>query len=142
MKTKTKKIKIFYLFLATLFISFINITSFKFFKSFNLLSNNNIILITNEGIIKYDPSTQNQTLVLPFSKTNIIDSIDNEKLIGFAQLPLDEGDYIFCRLNNYIYIFNENLNIYYNNFTISEIQDYYCILKPYKTLNEDIYSYY
>ena len=139
MKTKIKNEKILCLFLTIIIISFINITSFKFFKSFNLFSDN-IVLITNEGIIKYEPSSQNQTIVLPFSEniSNIIDSKEDERFIDFAQFPLDEGGYVFCRINNYIHIFDQNLEMYYNNFIIGEIQDLYCILKPYKNLNGDI----
>ena len=85
-------------------------------------------------------SPQHKIKRLSFSEniSNIINSIDDEKLIEFAQIPLDDGGYVFCRLNNYIFIFDENLDIYYGNFSISEIEDYNCILKPYKNLNGDI----
>ena len=43
-----------YLFFIIFFLLIIQSHSFKFLKSFNLLSNN-ILLITDEGIIKYDP---------------------------------------------------------------------------------------
>ena len=65
----TKKIKIgnnysnIYLFFISIYILFININSIQYFKSFNLSSNDNLVLIIDEGIKKYDPSTQNETLV-------------------------------------------------------------------------------
>ena len=124
------------LFFIIYFILFINITSFQFFKPFNLLSSNYIALITNEGIIKYDPSTKNETLVQSLSIS--IGSSNDEQLIAFIQFPLDEGGYIFCRFNDYIYIFDKNLETYYQYFEVVEIKNCYCILKPYTNANGDI----
>ena len=140
MKARIKDIKICsnsYLFLIIICISFINIISFNYFKVYNLLSNDYLVLITNEGIIKYEPSTQTQTLLVE-SLSNIITTSEDEKLISFTQFSLDEGGYVFCRISEYIYVFDKNLDTYYNNFEISEIQNCYCILKPYTNSNSDI----
>ena len=116
-------------------ISFININSIQYFKSFNLLSNDNLVLITDEGIKKYDPLTQNETLV---QSNDIIQSQNDLKYVAFVQFPLGDGGYIICRLNNFIYLFDKTLDTYYQTFLISDIKNYYCILKPYKALNGDL----
>ena len=123
------------IFFLIIYLSFININSIQFFKSFNLLSNNNLVLITDEGIKKYDPSTQTEALV---QSSDIIKSSSNLNLIAFTQFPLDEGGYVFCRLNKYIYVFDKTLDINYQSFIVSDIESYYCTLKPYKAVNGDI----
>ena len=140
MKVKIIKESIFsklFLCLTIICLLFTKIISFKFFKAFNLLSNDYLVLITNEGIIKYDPATQNQILLVE-SSDNIIIETKDEKLISFAQFPSDEGGYVFCRLNKKIYIFDKDLNTYYQYFEVSSIENVYCILKPYKKANGDI----
>ena len=118
--------KIFFIIIHLLIIY---IKSFKYFKAFNLLSNN-IIFITDAGIIKYDPESNSQTMI---QETNIITSQSEQDYIQFAQSPLDEGGYVFCRLKNYIFIFDETLNINYTSFNVDYIINSYCVLVPYKT---------
>ena len=118
--------KIFFIIIHLLIIY---IKSFKYFKAFNLLSNN-IIFITDAGIIKYDPESNTQTMI---QETNIITSQSEQDYIQFAQSPLDEGGYVFCRLKNYIFIFDETLNINYTSFNVDYIINSYCVLVPYKT---------
>ena len=118
-----------YFFLTLFFLLIIHTESFTYFKAFNLLSEN-ILLITDEGIIKYDSSTRNQTLV---QSSDLISSINDLEKISFVQSPSDEGGYIFCRLKSYIYIFDENLNNNNKNFEVSQISDYPCSLNYYKT---------
>ena len=108
-----------YIYFSLIIILFININSIEHFKSFNLLSNDNIVLISNEGIKKYDPSTQSEILI---QSTNSISSNDDLKYVAFTQFPLDDGGYIICRLNDYIYVFDETLETYYGNFQIANIQ--------------------
>ena len=97
------------IFFFIIIISFINIHSIQYFKSFNLLSNDNLVLITDEGIIKYDPSKQNETLV---QSSNNIQSNGDIKLVEFTQFPLEDGGYVICRLKDYIYIFDKTLDTY------------------------------
>ena len=44
-----------------------------------------------------------------------MNTIEDEKLISFAQFPLDEGGFVFCRISK----FDKNLDTY--NLEISEI---------------------
>ena len=78
------------------------------------MSNDFFVLITNEGIIKYEPSTQNEILLVE-SLSNTMTTIEDAKLISFAQFPLDEGGFVFCRISK----FDKNLDTY--NLEISEI---------------------
>ena len=118
-----------YFFLTLFFLLIIHTESFTYFKAFNLLSEN-ILLITDEGIIKYDPLTKNQTLV---QSSNLITSINDLDAISFVQSPSDDGGYIFCRLKTYIFIFDENLNNNNQNFDVSQISNLPCSLNSYKT---------
>ena len=88
------------LFLA-IFISLKNeVKSFQFLKTFNTLSNE-VIILCEDGIIKYDTKTETQTLIEPY---NILKGIGNIKFVSISQFPLEEGGYILCRIQNYISI--------------------------------------
>ena len=80
--------------------------SFKYYKAFTLLSKN-ILIISDEGIIKYNPSTKQQAMI---QSSNLISSRDDLNFISFTQSPSDEGGYIFCRFRNYIYILDDEQN--------------------------------
>ena len=115
-------------------ISFTNINSInEYFKAFNLLSNNNILFITDNAIKIYNISTQTETLVI---ETDYSMTTDNLAKVSIAQFPLDKGGYIVCRLNTDLYIFNKDI-IHIRNVEISEIANVECIMKPYKTLNDE-----
>ena len=102
---------------------------FKYFKAFTLLSNN-IVLITDKGIIKYNPQTGiSQTIV---ELTFVIDQETEQEFFSFAQSPEEDGGTVFCRIKNYIYVFDES--DYIGSFCI-EPNDIYCVLNPYKTSN-------
>ena len=120
-----------YLFFIIFFLLIIQSHSFKFLKSFNLLSNN-ILLITDEGIIKYEPSTNNQTLV---QSSDLISSEKDLEYISFLQFPSYEGGDILCRLKNHIFIFDENLNNNNITFQISELLESPCVMNSYKTID-------
>ena len=117
------------LFLTIIYGLIISSKSFIYFKAFNLLSNN-ILFISDEGVIKYVPETNNKTVVHPF---NLITTETELDYISFAQLPLDEGGYVFCRIKEYIYIYDEDLNNFFGNIIINDISNIYCSLVPYKT---------
>ena len=109
----------------------ITIKAFKYFKAFNLLSND-LIFITDEGIIKYNIESNEQKLIESFS---IIQKGMDLEYISFAQFSLNEGGYILCRIKDYIYIFSKNADILYGSFIISEIKEKYIELIPYQTLD-------
>ena len=96
----------FYYFIIYLLI--IQIESFQFYKAFILLSND-ILLFTDEGIIK-----------------------NNLKYISFTKFTEGEGGYIICRLKNTIFVFNNNLDYKYGNFEINESENFYWDIKSYK----------
>ena len=131
-KAKEQKIKVnICLFLTIIYGLIISSKSIKYFKGFNLLSNN-ILFISDEGIIKYVPENDTKILVHPF---NLITSETDLDYISFAQFPLDEGGHVFCRIKEYIYIYDEDLNNYFGNISIDDISNKYCSLVPYKTKN-------
>ena len=125
---KNEEIKI-YVFFILIFLLITPSQTFKYYKSFTLLSKK-ILLITNEGIIKYDPLTKEKDII---QSSNLITSSDDLELISFVQSPSDEGGYIFCRLKNKIFIFDENLINYSINFEVNEISNFYTVINPYKT---------
>ena len=104
--------------------------SFKYFKAYTLLSNK-ILLITNDGIIEYDPQSATSKTIM---ESNLITLDTDQNYISFAQSPSEEGGYVFCRLKEYIYIFDESLDTCYGSFLI-ETSNIYCILNPYRTLD-------
>jgi hypothetical protein len=134
-----KKIKIIYdcpkiyFFYVAIFLLITYIRTFSNFKPFNLLSNY-VVLITDEGILKYNPSSNTHQNVVP---SNAISSQNDQNYISFAQFNLDDGGYVICRLNQYIYILDKDLNSHMY-FEISEIKDSYCVINPYKTIQGDI----
>ena len=117
----------------TIFLLIANIRTFSNFKPFNLLSGYSV-LITDEGIIKYNPSINYHQKVV---SSYVISSQNDQNYISFAQFSLIDGGYVICRLNQYIYILDKDLNSHVY-FEISEIKDSYCVINPYKTIQGDI----
>ena len=128
-----------YLYYIILFL-FINvIKSFTYFQAFSLFKD--IILITDEGIFKYDPSTGNNLLI---QSTNVIASQLDLDYVSFAQFPIDDGGYVLIRLKKYVYVFNEALSSYIGHIEVGNIDNFYSVIKTYKTLegkNTIIISY-
>ena len=107
----------------------IQVISFRYFKAFNILSND-ILLISDEGIIKYNIELDIKYLIVPLSMEN--PSITME-YITVNQFSSDDGGYIICRINEYIYILSEDASISYGNITVSDIHKQYIDLIPYIT---------
>ena len=102
----------------TIFLSLkIPVISFKNFKAFNILSND-LLLISDEGIIKYNTETDEQNIIV--SSELVTDS--NIQYITFAQFPSNEGGYIICRINELIYVLSEDASISYGKITLEEIR--------------------
>ena len=120
-----------YLYYTIIYLLIIHINSFQNFKAFTLLSND-IVLITDAGIIKYNPSTYTQTVI---NQNNIISSQNDQDYISFIQFPENEGGYAICRLKNTIFVYNNNLDNLFGSFEISEIENFYCDMKSYKTID-------
>ena len=120
------------MFIIISFLLFYYSFSVKHFKAFNLLSNNNIILISNEGIEKYDPDSKERFKLV--TDNNLISSGNEINLISFAQFPLEEDGYIFCRVKNKIYLLGNDL---FNNgpFLMDELTDKKnALIIPYKNI--------
>jgi hypothetical protein len=115
-------------FFITISSLIVPLKSFKYFKAYNLLSSNYILFITNEGILKYD-SQLNQFITI--ENTNLIAENGDIYYISFAQSPLDQGGYIYCRLKNFIFIYDESFNSY-GSFEIGQ-EINHCALNPYRT---------
>lgn len=92
-----------------------SITPFQQFEAYNLLTND-IIIISDEGIIKYDLQFGAQNLIIPNNFTFYFERI------SFAQFPLDEGGYIICRIHNIVYLLSEDTSTIYGNITISDFE--------------------
>ena len=122
------------LYYAIIYTLIINIKSFQNFKAYNLISND-IVLITDQGIIRSNTSSGTQTSIL---ESNIISSQNDQDYISFTQFPENEGGYAICRLKNTIYVFSDNLDNFCGSFEISEIENFYCDIKSYKTLEGEI----
>ena len=124
-------------FIIYLFI--IGLNCFRYFKIYPLLSNK-FILITDEGIIKYDSQLDTTRTLLELN--DIINSNSNEEFLSFTKSTSEEGGFFFCRINNNIYVFDES-DTYIGNFMI-EPTNVYCVLNPYRTadgINTIIVSY-
>ena len=87
--------------LITIYSLIIPLHSFLYFKAYNLISSDKIILITDEGIIAYDSQLDEFTDILTSS---LIGGKDNLKSISFAQSPSENGGYFYCRLKKNIYL--------------------------------------
>ena len=74
--------------------------SIRYLKVFNLISED-IILITDENIIKYNVDSKDKYIILSFNYTINQNNID---LINFAQYPSNNEGYFLCRIQQYIYI--------------------------------------
>ena len=108
----------------------IPLQSFQYFKAYNLLSSDKIILITDEGIFAYDSQLNTNTPLL--EESSLITTETDIKFIFFAQSSLDDGGLIFCRIKNYVYIYDESFTSH-GNFQI-DIEDI-CVLNPYRNKN-------
>ena len=130
------KTSIFHLIFLSLIIV---MKSFIAFKPFSL-SNNNILLVTEEGIYRFNIDSQNKYLINSFDNNFIFLNIENADINKFSD---DEGGYIFCKINIYIYIISKNADtlidiLILNDSTSSKTQvsiipyifdkNYYCIL--------------
>ena len=117
-------------FTIILFTLNVPIASFKYFKAFNILSND-ILLVTDIGIIKYNVESNSQYLIASYN--NIINSDGTLEFITVSQFSSDDGGYIVCRINEYIYILSKDASFSFGNIILSEINQQYLELIPYIT---------
>ena len=117
------------LFFMIFFLLEVPVISFKYFKAFNILSTD-VLLISDEGIIKYNIEMDIKYLIVPFDMENPSITIE---YITVSQFTSDDGGYIICRINEYIYLLSEDASISYGNITVSDIHQQYIDLIPYIT---------
>lgn len=86
---------------------------------------NDILLFTDEGIIKNSLSNLSTTTILSYIK----ETQDNLKYFSFTKFTKGEGGYIIFRLKNTIFVFNNNLDYKYGNFEINEFENCYWDIK-------------
>ena len=121
-----------YILFFIIFISLqIPIKCYQFFKAFNTLTND-IIILCEDGIIKYDPESETQKLIESY---NIIKGIGNVEFLSISQFPLNNGGYILCRIQNYIYLLSQDANESYGFVYVPNIYNTYAELRYY--INEE-----
>ncbi|MBR3674476.1 MAG: hypothetical protein IKN65_09455, partial [Clostridia bacterium] len=113
--------------LITFYSLIIPLHSFLYFKAYNLISSDKIILITNEGIYAFDSQSNELTELL---QSSLIGGEEDLKSISFAQSPLENGGFFYCRLKKNIYIYDESFTSF-GSFNIDA--EGFCVLNPYKT---------
>ena len=105
----------------------------KYFKAYNLEESEDILIISDEGIIKYNIDSEYKEIITLLNFT-IEDS--TLEFIDFAQYTSYEGGYIFCRVDKYLFIIDNSL-VYIE--TINEIEEKYISITPYKSKNNNYY---
>ena len=128
----TKKL---YFFLFMFFALISTIKSIIYLNAFNLISDD-ILLITDDGIIIYNTNSKNQNLIKSFNYT--VDS-NLKSLMNFAQYPSTEEGYIFCRVDTHFYIISNIDNSLIEAMTIDEIKDIMISITPYKSKDNQFY---
>ena len=102
---------------ALILLSLIRIiSSFISFKEFNLL-NNNVLLVTEDGIYRFNLDSQNIFLIKSFENDLQLDMIENADI---NKLPDKDGGYIFCKVFINIYIISKDADKLINNITIDD----------------------
>ena len=125
-----------YFFLHIYFIVLIpTIKTIIYLSAFNLISDD-ILLITDDGIIIYNTNSKNQNLIKSFNYT--VDS-NLKSLMNFAQYPSTEEGYIFCRVDTHFYIISNIDNSLIEAMTIDEIKDIMISITPYKSKDNQFY---
>ena len=131
-----------------LFLYLINMMkSFITFKEFNLL-NDNFLLVTDEGIYRFNSNFQDKLLINSFDNNVESDMIEYAEINKFSD---GEGGFIFCKVFKNIYIISKNADNLIGILTIDDeytpytqssiipyISDnyYFCILSYINKQNE------
>ena len=109
--------------------------SIRYLKVFNLISED-ILLITDENIIKYNIDSKDKYIILYFNYTINQNNID---LINFAQYPSNNEGYFLCRIQQYIYIISNKNDSLIRLVSLDEIEDKYISIISYKSPNSLFY---
>ena len=106
-------------------------------KKLNLYDSYFVVL--NSGLYLYNFNTMDCSIILEFNST-VYKSSDNK--INLTELYDDQNSFIFCLVNEYLFIFNEKNNETYS-YKVDDITDImniggYYNLMPYKYENNNI----
>ena len=120
--------------LFTIFLIIPNIYSVKFFRAYNLLSQE-LLLISDEGILLLNSESGEKTTIESFN--NIITSEEDLQFVSFNQPSyLDQN--IICRVKEYIFVYSP-LDDYYllKALTLTHISDKEVSVVPFKDKYEN-----
>ena len=95
---------LFFLFYIIISLLLSKINSLKYFRAYSLISDE-ILFISNEGIKFFKPETQIYSLICDL---DIIQESSDLEFVSFVQSLYDNGNYIFCRVKQYIFIISYN----------------------------------
>ena len=107
------------LFFLIFFLSFPIFKSFIYFRAYNLISDT-ILLITDEGFIFTDKDNQDPKNIY---QTELFSSSDDLQYISFTQADYDNGNLLFCRIKEKIYILSYDLNSIFLVLTINDMAE-------------------
>lgn len=107
--------------------------SFKYFRAYHLQSGE-ILLITEEGIKKLNLNTQIYSTIY---EESLFSTKNDIQYISFAQSLYDEGEYLFCRIKQYIYIISNSSNNLINTFHQDKMFLSIASLIPYENKNHE-----
>ena len=115
-----------------IFISLnIPLKCYKFFKAFNTLTND-VIILCEQGIIKYDPETELEFIIESY---DIFKEERSIEFVSISQFPLSEGGYILCLIQNYIYLLSKDASESYGYILVPDIEEINSELIPYTNIN-------
>ena len=125
-----------YVFYFLILINIAPISLFSFFSAFNDISDD-IILITDEGVLNYDPFSNNITKIY---KNILFDNIRVESsrlFISFVKFPPDSiSNYTIIGFQENLFFFKNKKYVYDNSFFDRDFSNVYKLIIPYKR-NED-----
>ena len=109
------------------------IKTFIAFKEFNLL-NDNFLLVTEDGIYKFNLNIQNKSLINSFDNNVESDMIEYAEINKFSD---GEGGFIFCKVFKNIYIISKNGDQLIDKLTVDDDNSSYTqsSIIPYKSDN-------
>ena len=128
---------IFIIFLFYIILSFKLVSAGEFIDLKKLNSYDAYFVVLDTGLYLYDINFFDCAIILNFNDT-IFKNASNK--VNLTEMKNDEYSYIFCMVNEYLFIFNEcnNKTISYKVKDIEISQNYYYNLMPYKYENNNI----
>ena len=112
------------------------INSLQYFRAFRL-KNEDVILFSDEGIIILEIYYGTNSQILDLNDNTIVE--DTLEYISFLQPNSYDGNYIFCRVNEYIYIIKIDDYSLTNTLHLTQISNRDISIVSFKDINEDEY---